>query len=74
VGKTVRVGERAWLGDLDGDFDVDEDDLWYFCSGFINYYKTHVKDPKCDFDNDCDIDEDDLWTFCSAFIQYYKAQ
>jgi archaellum component FlaF (FlaF/FlaG flagellin family) len=73
VGKTVRVGERAWLGDLDGDFDVDEDDLWYFCSGFINYYKTYVKDPKCDFDNDCDIDEDDLWTFCSAFIQYYKA-
>jgi len=68
----VRVAERAWLGDLDGDFDVDEDDLWYFCAGFINYYKTHVIDPKCDFDNDRDIDEDDLWIFCEAFIDYYK--
>jgi hypothetical protein len=74
VSRTVHVGEGAWLGDLDGDFDVDEDDLWYLCAGFINYYQTHVKDPKCDFDNDCDIDEDDLWVFCSAFIQYYTAQ
>jgi len=58
---------------LDADFDVDEDDLWYFCAAFIDYYKIHVKDPLCDLDNDCDIDEDDLWTFCSAFIDYWKA-
>jgi len=63
----------TWLGDLDADFDVDEDDLWYFCAAFIDYYKIHVKDPLCDLDNDCDIDEDDLWTFCSAFIDYWKA-
>ena len=74
ISRTVRVAEKAWLGDLDGDFDVDEDDLWYFCAGFINYYKMHVIDPKCDFDKDGNIDEDDLWTFCSAFIQYYKAE
>jgi parallel beta-helix repeat protein len=60
------------LGDLDFDLDIDEDDLWHFCSAFIDYYKIHVKDPLCDFDNDCDIDEDDLWTFCGAFIDYWK--
>ena len=68
---TFTVG---WLGDLDRDGDVDEDDLWYFCEAFIDYYKIHVKDPLCDFDNDCDIDEDDLWTFCAAFIEYWKHQ
>ena len=63
----------TWEGDFDGDFDVDEDDLWYFCARFIDYYKIHVKDPLCDFDDDCDIDEDDLWKFCAAFIDYWKA-
>jgi peptide/nickel transport system substrate-binding protein len=63
---------RYWLGDLDADFDVDEDDLWHFCGAFIDYYKIHVKDADCDFDYDCDIDEDDLWTFCAAFINYWK--
>ncbi len=61
------------LGDLDRDFDVDEDDLWHFCAAFIEYWKTGVKDPLCDLDDDCDIDEDDLWTICEAFINYYKA-
>jgi parallel beta-helix repeat protein len=61
------------LGDLNGDSEVDEDDLWYFCEAFIDYYKIHVLDPKCDFDRDCDIDEDDLWTMCAAFIDYWKA-
>ena len=63
----------TWLGDMDGDFDVDEDDLWYFCAAFIDYYKIHVKDPLCDLDRDCDIDEDDLWGFCAGFIAYWKA-
>lgn len=27
------------LGDLDMDFDVNEDDIWTFCSAFIDYYK-----------------------------------
>jgi parallel beta-helix repeat protein len=60
------------LGDLDRDGDVDEDDLWYFCARFIDYYKIHVKDPLCDFDNNCKIDEDDLWTMCGAFMDYWK--
>ena len=62
----------TWLGDLDADGDVDEDDLWYFCAAFINYYNIHVKDPLCDIDCDCDIDEGDLWTFCEGFINYQK--
>jgi parallel beta-helix repeat protein len=62
----------ALLGDLDNDRDVDEDDLWYFCSAFIDYYKIHVKDPLCDFDEDCDIDEDDLWKMCQVFLFYWK--
>jgi hypothetical protein len=59
--------------DFDDDGDIDEDDLWYFCAAFIDYYKIHVKDPLCDFDEDCDIDEDDLWAFCEAFLDYWKA-
>jgi hypothetical protein len=59
--------------DFDDDGDIDEDDLWYFCAAFIDYYKIHVKDPLCDFDCDCDIDEDDLWAFCAAFLDYWKA-
>lgn len=63
----------SWLGDCDIDFDIDEDDLWYFCAHFITYHEIHWKNPLCDFDEDCDIDEDDLWIFCGAFIDYYRA-
>lgn len=64
----------ALLGDLDWDRDVDEDDLWYFCGAFIDYYKIHVYDPLCDFNRDLEIDEDDLWAIAGAFIDYWKAQ
>jgi hypothetical protein len=76
----------TWLGDLtdkdhltppDGvpDGKVDENDLWYFCGAFIDYYKIPKRlDANCDFDNNYKIDEDDPWTFCDAFIDYYKAQ
>ena len=63
----------TWLGDLDGDFDVDQFDFWHFCDAFIDYYKIHVKDPLCDFDDDCDIDQHDLWAFNGDYIDYYKA-
>jgi parallel beta-helix repeat protein len=62
----------ALLGDLDRDRDVDEDDLWYFCGAFIDYYKIHVYDPLCDFNRDLEIDEDDLWKMCEGFIDYWK--
>lgn len=52
---------------------VDENDLWYFCSAFIDYYKIPSRlDPSCDFDNNLKIDEDDLWYFCAGFIAYWK--
>jgi hypothetical protein len=75
----------TWQGDLTdkdhltppggvSDGKVDENDLWYFCAAFIDYYKIPSRlDPNCDFDNNHKIDEDDLWTFCGAFIAYYKA-
>ena len=74
----------TWLGDLTDkdhlappsgvpDGKVDENDLWYFCSAFINYYKIPNRlDANCDFDNNRKIDEDDLWKFCGAFIDYWK--
>jgi hypothetical protein len=72
--KTYGPVKVTWLGDLDGDFDVDENDLWHFCGAFIDYWKGLGKDPLCDLDNDCDIDEYDLWGFCAAFIEYWKHQ
>jgi hypothetical protein len=70
--KTYGPVKVTWLADFDGDFDVDEDDLWHFSAAFIDYYKIHVKDPLCDFNDDCKIDEDDLWYgMCQGFIDYY---
>jgi hypothetical protein len=64
----------TWLGDSDGDLDVDEDDVWQFCAYFITYFEKGYK-PKMvlfDFDADLDIDENDLWTFCAGFMDYWK--
>jgi PKD repeat protein len=64
-----------WLGNLDVDGDVDEDDLWQFCAYFITYYKSGYKPDEMifiDFNFDGKIDEDDLWKFCEGFIDYYK--
>jgi hypothetical protein len=64
----------TWLGDSNGDFVVDEDDLWHFCGAFIDYYKIPKwLDANCDFNNDGKIDEDDLWKMCEGFIDYWKA-
>jgi hypothetical protein len=75
----------TWQGDLTdenhltppggvSDGKVDENDLWYFCAAFINYYKIPSRlDPNCDFNNDGKIDEDDLWYgMCTGFINYWK--
>jgi len=75
--KTYGPVKVTWLGDSDGDFDVDEDDLWDFCSYFITYYTPGkgymARSILYDFNENCKIDENDLWTFCAAFINYYKS-
>ena len=75
----------TWQGDLTDknhpappggvpDGKVDENDLWYFCGAFMDYYKIPSRlDANCDFNNDGKIDEDDLWAFCGSFIDYWKA-
>jgi hypothetical protein len=67
----------TWLGDQDGNVDVEADDLWYFCAYFITYYtpgKGYMdRSILYDFDENCKIDEDDLFTFCDAWINYYKS-
>jgi hypothetical protein len=65
----------TWLGDLNGDFIVNEDDLWNFCTYFITYYQYGFRSEmrRFDFNNDGKIDEVDLWAFCAAFIDYYKS-
>jgi len=62
----------ANAGDVNLDMVVNEDDLWFFCAQFINYYKLNYANVFCDFDRNMNIDEDDLWYFCARFIDYYK--
>jgi hypothetical protein len=66
----------TWLGDSDGDFDVDQYDFWAFCAYFITYYQYGFRsEMRCfDFNNDGKIDEVDLWALCAAFIDYYKSK
>jgi len=61
----------TWVGDFDGDFDVDYDDILYFVTAYIEYWSGQGKDSACDFDGDCDIDYDDILIFVSAYINYW---
>jgi len=63
--------EVTYVGDFDGDGDVDYDDIVYFVDAYIKYWSGEGKDPLCDFDSDCDIDYDDILTFVSAYIDYW---
>ncbi len=71
-GVTVTV---TLMGDFDGNFDIDEDDLWYFCAQLVRtWIPEWPLDPRIDFDGNGWINEDDLWTFCWAFIDYYRTK
>ena len=60
-------------GDINLDMTVNEDDLWYFCARFIDYYKPpNLANTWCDYDSNGQINEDDLWFFCARFIDFYK--
>jgi len=61
----------TYVGDFDGDDDVDYDDIVYFVTAYIRYWSGMGKDPACDFDSDCDVDYDDILIFVSAYIDYW---
>ena len=67
-------GWREFIGDIDGDGDVDAADNSAFIDAWYSYYSspTGLKgdDWKADFDGDGDIDEYDLWAFCASYIRY----
>jgi hypothetical protein len=69
----------TWLGDQDGNFEVEADDLWYLCAYFITYYKPGPgygyldKSILFDFDENCIINESDLFKFSEGWINYYKS-
>jgi len=70
-GDLINALPVMYLGDFDGDFDVDYDDIVYFVDAYIKYWSGQGKDPACDFDKDGDIDYDDILTFVSAYIDYW---
>jgi len=59
------------VGDFDGDFDIDYDDIVYFVDAYIKYWSGQGKNAVCDLDNDCDIDYDDILIFVDAYIYYW---
>lgn len=59
-------------GDITLDMVVNEDDLWFFCARFIDYYKSGIPHYLCDYSPNEKLDEDDYWFFCARFIDYYK--
>ena len=67
----------TWLGDQDGNLELDPDDFWYLCAYFITYYKPGKgyldRTILFDFNEDCIINEDDLFIFSESWINYYTS-
>lgn len=59
-GATVCVTDDACEGDLDGDRDVDSDDMDVFRAAFGAVAGSPAYNPACDLDADGDVDADDL--------------
>jgi len=52
------------LGDVDGDFDCDADDVFtYLAAAYGSKIGDPNYDPNCDFDEDGDVDPDDVFTY-----------
>ena len=68
----------TWVGDLDGDGDVDPWDGIYFVDAFVDYWTSpvgQVTDPdywSCDLDGDGDVDPWDGIAFVDAFVEYWS--
>jgi hypothetical protein len=67
----------TWLGDQDGNSELEADDFWYLCAYFITYYKPGKgyldRTIPFDFNEDCIINEDDLFIFSEGWVNYYKS-
>jgi hypothetical protein len=51
---------------------LNENDLWFFASNWINYYTTGDVNVFSDFDSNLVINEDDLFAFAGGWICYYS--
>ena len=61
-----------YWGNMDGDCDIDYDDIVYFADGYILYWTPPGEtDPLCDFDCDDDVDYDDIVNFADSYILYW---
>jgi len=73
--KTYGPVKVTWLGDQDGNIQLDPDDFWYLCAYFITYYKPGMgyldKTILYDLNEDCIMNEDDLFLFSESWIYYY---
>ncbi len=59
------------LGDLNRDFIVNSDDLFYFIGSYMEYFSVGFMNPLCDLDFSNDLDSNDLFDFIKAYIEYY---
>ena len=60
----------TYLGDLNGEFKVNFDDMIIFVGDYIAYWTNGAYNPAADFNHNGQIDFDDLRTFRGAYQNY----
>ena len=63
----------TYMGDLNGDFEVDANDFFMFMNAYIIYYShPSVFTATADFNHDGKIDANDFFAFMNAYIVYWS--